>query len=213
MPKNKKGHGKRMKDDKNTLSAFYALIFRQKYIKRWGLMRNTQPETLSEHAAECAILTHALATIGNLELGRSYDTERAVTLALFHDAPEVFTGDMPTPIKYSDSLIREQFARIETQSIESLIGKLPEGFREIYRGILTQASEKDAALHVLVKAADKLCAYIKCIEEEKAGNTEFANAKLSIRAQLAEYGLPELDIFTERFLPAFELTLDAQQAL
>lgn len=202
-----------MKTDSNALSAFYALIFRQKYIKRWGLMRNTLPETLSEHAAECAILTHALATVGNLELGRSYDTERAVTLALFHDAPEVFTGDLPTPIKYSDELMRERFARIETQSIQTLVGKLPEGYREIYRKLLTGDNGEDAALHKLVKAADKLCAYIKCIEEEKAGNSEFANAKLTIKAQLEAYDLRELDIFTERFLPAFELTLDEQQAL
>ena len=194
-------------------SSFFALVFRQKYIQRWGLMRNISPESLSEHAAECAVLTHALALIGNKIFGKSYDLGRAVMLALYHDVPEVFTGDMPTPIKYSSAQLRSQFEEIERQNVDSLISKLPPEFREDYRALILCDSPEDEALRRLVKAADKLCAYIKCVEEEKVGNREFTRARLGIEAKLCEeYASPELEYFTEHFLPAFGLTLDEQQS-
>ena len=192
-------------------SAFFALVFRQKYIQRWGLMRNISPESLSEHAAECAVLTHALATIANKKFGKSYDVGRAVSLALFHDVPEVFTGDMPTPIKYASSKMRAQFEEIEKQSVEGLIDKLPAEFRDEYRALILGDGTEDEELKRLVKSADRLCAYIKCIEEEKVGNREFTRARLGIEKRLCDDGSPELKYFIENFLPAFRLTLDEQQ--
>lgn len=202
-----------MPTEENDISAFFALVFRQKHIRRWALMHNTFSETLSEHAAECAILTHALTVIGNVKFNRGYNADRAVELALFHDVPEVYTGDLPTPIKYSDPILREQFLKIEEQSIDALVNKLPEEFRGIYREILLSNGKDDHELHRIVKAADKLCAYIKCIEEEKSGNTEFTSAGISIKDQLEAIDLPELKYFMEHFLPAFMLTLDGQQKL
>lgn len=200
-----------MKEEFIETSSFYALMFRQKYIKRWGLMRNTHHESLSEHSAECAMLTHALAMIGNTMFGKSYNVDRAVTLALYHDVPEVFTGDMPTPVKYANPAIRSQFAEIEKQAVEALVSKLPSELRDQYRSLLEGNDQADAELHALVKTADKLCAYIKCIEEGKAGNTEFSKAGEEIRTQLDKNPLPELKYFTEHFLPAFLMTLDEQQ--
>ena len=199
-------------DEIKGLSAFYALVFRQKHIQRWGLMRNAVPETLAEHSSECAILTHALATIGNRIYGRDYDVGKAVTMALFHDVPEVFTGDMPTPVKYANADIREQFAKIEEQSTKGLIAKLPAELRGEYEDIFA-AIDGDKELHDLIKAADRLCAFIKCELELRYGNCEFSGAKAGIEARLAESDMPELRYFMEHFLPAFRLTLDEQQGL
>ena len=157
-------------------NSFYALIFRQKYIKRWGLMRNSRDESLAEHASETAILTHALCTIGNKYFAKDYDTERAVTLALFHDTTEVYTGDLPTPIKYFSSEMRDNYKMIEKNAQETLLSHLPEELRPDYNALL---DSDDDPLHRLVKAADKLAALIKCIEEEKSGNPEFSAAKTS----------------------------------
>ena len=197
-------------EDLKKLSSFYALVFRQKHIQRWGLMRNAFPETLAAHSSECAILTHALATIGNCVYGRDYDVGKAVTMALFHDVPEVFTGDMPTPVKYANAEIRSQFAKIEEQSTKNLIAKLPGELRSEYEGIF-DSIENDEKHHALLKAADRLCAYIKCVEEERYGNTEFTGAKKGIEERLRESAMPELEYFIEHFLPAFSLTLDEQQ--
>lgn len=194
----------------NKLSSFYALVFRQKHIRRWGLMRNAVPETLATHSSECAILTHALATIGNRVFGRSYDVGKAVTMALFHDVPEVFTGDMPTPVKYASEEIRRQFAIIEEKSTKNLIDKLPGEIKPDYEELFSSL-DNDCVHRKLVKAADRLCAYIKCQEEESCGNNEFSGAKLGIEARLKESEMPELDYFIEHFLPAFSLTLDEQQ--
>ncbi len=199
-----------MEDLKKT-SSFYALVFRQKYIQRWGLMRNAIPENLAVHSAECAVLTHALATIGNKIFGKGYDVGKAVTMALFHDVPEVFTGDMPTPVKYANAEIRAQFAEIEKQSTRALVQKLPCELRDEYKAIFEEA-DGDGEYHKLLKAADRLCAYIKCIDEERFGNCEFAGAKTGIEQRLKESSMPELDYFMRHFLPAFELTLDEQQS-
>jgi 5'-deoxynucleotidase len=186
-------------------SNFYALLFRQKYIKRWGLMRNVTEENLAEHSAETAIMTHALASIGNAVFGMHYDIGKAVVLALFHDAPEVVTGDLPTPIKYFNPQIRTSYAEIEENAVGLLLDKLPPELRPEYEPLL---SDGEPDLHLLVKAADKLCAYIKCVEEEKSGNPEFRQARITVLKALEAIDSRELKWFREHLLPAFELTLD-----
>ena len=190
-------------------NSFFALIFRQKYIKRWGLMRNSTDESLAEHASETAILTHALATIGNKYFGKSYDIERAVTLAVFHDTCEVYTGDLPTPIKYFSEEMRENYKAIEKNAANVLLSHLPEELRPDYRALLE--GDEDP-LYRLVKAADKLAALVKCIEEEKSGNTEFTAAKVSTLASIESMHMEEADYFIKEFLPAFTLTLDEMQS-
>lgn len=200
--------GKRAKHNAMNTS-FYALIFRQKYIKRWGLMRNLRDESLAEHACDTALLTHALATIGNRFFGQQYDTEHAVTLALFHDTSEVYTGDLPTPIKYYSADMRENYKTVEKNAVEALLSHLPEELIPTYRPLL--AADEDP-LYRLVKAADKLSALIKCIEEEKSGNTEFSAAKKATLSSIEALGCQEADYFVTHFLPAFSLTLDEMQS-
>lgn len=190
-------------------NSFYALVFRQKYIKRWGLMRNTTEENLSEHANEVAVLTHALCEIGNTLFDRSYDCGKAVLLALYHDVPEVYTGDLPTPIKYFDNRSKESYSAVEECAIASLLDKIPEQLRHAYEPLF--CCPDDTPERVLVKAADKLCAYIKCLEEEKCGNREFSSAKKATAASLEAMDLPELNWFMEHLLPTFTLTIDEMQ--
>lgn len=186
---------------------FFAFISRMKYINRWALMRNTNYETLSQHSFEVASLAHALAAIGNRRLGKNYDTARAALLGLYHDAPEIITGDMPTPVKYHSGEMREAFATVERYAGERLLSMLPEDMQPDFRPLL-QEDGADAALHKLVKAADKLSAYIKCVEERKAGNTEFKEAEKTTKAALEKLGCPEAEIFIAEFLRAYELPLD-----
>lgn len=188
------------------MNSFFSLLFRQKYITRWGLMRNTTQETLSEHSAEVAAVAHSLAVIGNIVYGKNYDAGEVACLALFHDAAEVFTGDMPTPVKYFSPEMRSGYAVIEKQAAETLLSKLPEELREHYRDLLSPADKEESQR--LVKIADKLCAYIKCLTEEASGNREFVNAKKTIEAALDSYDCEELDYFRKNFLGAFSLTLD-----
>lgn len=197
-------------EEMKKLSSFYALVFRQKHIMRWGLMRNAYPESLAAHSSECAILAHALATIGNKLYGKDYDVGKVVTMALFHDVPEVFTGDMPTPVKYANPSIRGQFKAIEEESTAALVAKLPSELRDEY-ALIFDAVENDEKHHKLLKAADRLCAFIKCQEEQRFGNTEFEGAKKGIEKRLAETDMPELRYFMEYFLPAFSQNLDEQQ--
>lgn len=193
-------------------NAFFPLVFRQKYIRRWGLMRNITTETLAEHSYEVAVTAHALALIGNNIFGRKYDADRTATLALFHDAPEVFTGDLPTPVKYYNKDIRENYAAIERNAVNQLTSKISPEIADEYSAILGSfVKEGDELLMPLVHAADKICAYIKCIEEEKGGNTEFRSAKASIKASLERIDLPELSWFAEHVLPSFEFDLDELQ--
>lgn len=191
-------------------NSFFALIFRQKYIRRWGLMRNVENETLAEHSAQVAMLAHALALIGNKRLGKCYDLGEVTIAALYHDGTEVYTGDMPTPVKYNTPELRQSYALIEEQAALTLLSHLPEDLRADYAPLLREELPDD--LHKIVKAADKLAAYIKCVEEVKCGNTEFADAKKITYAALKQRNLPELEIFLEEFLPAFELTLDEMQS-
>ena len=195
---------------------FFAALARMKYIDRWALMRASRRENLSEHAAEVAILAHALCEIGNLRHGRQLNAERAAVIGLFHDASEIITGDMPTPVKYGSAALREAYHAAEERATESLLARLPKDLAAVYApllGIVTAAEEGGAEelyLWRLVKAADKLSAYIKCLEEESAGNAEFRTAKKTIEAELEKLAgeLPELRDFMENCLPPYGNTLD-----
>jgi 5'-deoxynucleotidase len=188
-------------------SGFFAMLSRMKFIERWALMRNSRQENISEHSLEVSILAHALAVISNERLGGRLNVERVALLAIFHDATEIITGDMPTPIKYYNRKIQGAFKEVEQAAAEKLLKLLPEDLRGYYEDCFLPR-EEDAFLWKLVKAADKLSALIKCIEEHKAGNTEFISAEQSIRDQLQAMGLKEIDIFMQEFLPAYDKTLD-----
>ena len=187
-------------------SSFYALVLRMKHIDRWGLMRNTFSDNLAEHSLDTAVLAHALCLIGNEYFGKELDAERCAVLALFHDAGEIITGDMPTPIKYRSEALRSRYRVVEESAEAELVSRLPEKLRPHYSAIFSM--EEDAGLRPYVKAADKLSAYLKCLEELKAGNTEFRKAKEQTYAALLQNPLPALRCFMEEFLPGFELTLD-----
>ena len=184
---------------------FFALIARMRYIGRWGLMRNTFQENVQEHSHMVAVLAHGLALIQRDILGGEADPDRCAAAALFHDAPEILTGDLPTPIKYYSPEIRKAYGQVEAVSCARLLEMLPQELRGAYEPLLT---ESDPAVRQIVKAADKLSAYIKCAEELKAGNQEFASAARQTKQALTAMGLPCLDWFLEHCLPAFELDLD-----
>lgn len=188
-------------------NSFFAVFFRQKYINRWGLMRNVTNENLSTHAAEVSCLAHALAVIGNTYFGKNYNTERVAILALYHDMPEVFTGDLPTPVKYANDALRSCYAAVEQKAVEQLTDRLPKELQDEYLSLL-EITPADMELKKLVKGADKLCALIKCIEEEKMGNSDFVSARVATENSLKEMSFEELDYFIENFLPAFEGTID-----
>ena len=192
-------------------NAFYPLVFRQKYIRRWGLMRNVTTETLAEHSYEVAVTAHALASVGNALFGRNYDTGRAVMLALYHDAQEVFTGDMPTPVKYYSPESKKSYGIIEDNATAQFLSKIDPALLPEYGPLLRMDNEADGELLTLVHAADKICAYLKCVEERKSGNGEFRSAERSTLAALDRYDLPELDWFRKHVLPAFECDLDELQ--
>lgn len=195
------------------LSSFFAILSRMKYINRWGLMRNTTPESLSVHSYDTAVLAHGLCVLANTRFGAHLDPARAALLGLFHDAPEIFTGDLPTPVKYFSPGIRGAYRQVEDVSRRRLIDMLPADLRPPYAQLLDPrpAGEKDAHLFRVVKAADKLSALIKCIEEEKAGNREFQSAAAAQETYLRGMGLPEVDCFLSEFLPAYRLPLDEQK--
>ncbi|MCI8594301.1 MAG: 5'-deoxynucleotidase [Oscillospiraceae bacterium] len=185
---------------------FFALLSRMRYIQRWGLMRNTTTENVSEHSHMVAVIAHALAVIKNEKFGGSVDPGEAAVAALYHDAPEILTGDLPTPVKYFNPAIKDAYKQVEEVSAEKLLSLLPEELRDIYRPYVSEKCGSD--IHALVKAADKLSAHIKCVEELKAGNLEFREAAASTRAVLEKLPLPEVQYFMQEFLPAFSLTLD-----
>lgn len=185
---------------------FFAMLSRMKYIDRWALMRNTQRESLDSHSKEVAVIAHALALIGNRRFGKSYNPDRAAVLGLYHDAHEIITGDMPTPVKYQNEEILEAFKGVEEKATKKLVSMLPEDLQDDFSGALTGAGDEE--LLPLVKAADRISALIKCIEERKAGNTEFKKAESSTKKRLLKMKLPEAEVFVNEFLPAYELTLD-----
>nr|MDD6335847.1 5'-deoxynucleotidase [bacterium] len=188
------------------MSAFFAMMGRMKHIKRWGLMRNTQSENIQEHTAQCAAIAHALALLGNRRLGKAWDAQHIAVLALYHEAAEVITGDLATPIKYFDPEIKSAYKRIEGLAANHLLHLLPEDLQEDFAPlILPEPGSGEARL---VKAADKLCAYLKCLEELKAGNSEFERAAASTRDAILALDCPEAELFLDIFGPSFSLTLD-----
>ena len=188
-------------------NGFFAMVSRMKYINRWALMRNEHSENLCEHSFEVAVIAHALAVIGNRRFGKNLNGERAALLGLYHDTPETLTGDMPTPVKYYSEEVRLAYKTVEENACKSLVAMLPEDFREDYAAMFLP-EEADDELWKLVKAADKISALIKCIEEKKAGNSEFIKAGEGIKEAIDGLDLPEAKVFVEEFLPSYELTLD-----
>lgn len=184
---------------------FFALISRMRYIGRWGLMRNSVSENIQEHSHMVAVIAHCLAVIGREIYGKKTDPDRCATVALYHDASEILTGDLPTPVKYHDEAIRDSYKLLERSACQKLVGLLPPELQDTYRPLLL---DEDEAIRAYVKAADKLSAYIKCIEERKAGNNEFISAEIQTLNALKANPLPEVDYFLKNFVPAFELTLD-----
>ena len=186
-------------------SHFFAYISRMRFIQRWALMRNTAPENVQEHSHQAAVLAHALAVIRNERFGGHLDPGAVAAAALYHDASEILTGDMPTPIKYHDPAIRAAYKDVEAVASRKLLDLLPPELQNAYRPILL---EEDGEIRQVVKAADKLSAYIKCVEELKAGNNEFREAAAQTLRALTGYGLPEVAYFLETFMASFSLTLD-----
>ena len=186
-------------------SHFFAYISRMRFIQRWALMRNTAPENVQEHSHQVAVLAHALAVIRNEKFGGAVDPGAVAVAALYHDASEILTGDMPTPIKYDNPAIQHAYKEVEAVAEKKLLHMLPQELQSVYAPILTPT---DPDVERLVKAADKLSAYIKCVEELKAGNTEFREAAAQTRKALEGYGLPEVAYFLDTFIDSFSLTLD-----
>ncbi|MBQ6966974.1 MAG: 5'-deoxynucleotidase [Lachnospiraceae bacterium] len=191
---------------------FFAAISRMKYIGRWALMRNSREETLSEHSLEVAMIAHALCTIGNVRYGHKMNAEKAALIGIYHDASEIITGDMPTPVKYYNSNIRSAYKDVEKIADEKLLSKLPDDlkgeFEAVFKG--NDDDPEDVYMRRLVKAADKLSALIKCMEERQSGNSEFRTAENSIRKKVDDMSrdLPEVRDFMDDFLPAYGKTLD-----
>jgi 5'-deoxynucleotidase len=187
---------------------FFAYLARMKLIDRWALMRCTQRENVQEHSLQVAIIAHALGVIKNKYFGGNVNPEKIALAAIFHDATEVLTGDLPTPVKYFSSEIRNAYLAIEDHAVDQLLKLLPEGLKEAYRDLLL-IPDDELETQQIVKAADVLAAYIKCLEEESAGNHEFSRAKKSIGAKLADLSQrPEVDYFVTNFIPSFSLTID-----
>ena len=184
---------------------FFAYISRMRYIDRWALMRNSQKENVQEHSHMVAVIAHALALIRKEIYGGEIDPGEVAVAALYHDAPEILTGDLPTPVKYFNPAIRDAYKQVEEISADKLLSMLPDELRPAYVPYL---KEEPGEIYELVKAADKISAYIKCVEELKMGNNEFREAAEQTFSLLRGSPLPEVAYFIEHFLPAFELTLD-----
>lgn len=191
--------------DKN----FYAMLSRMRYINRWGLMRNTITENIAEHSLDVAIIAHGLAIIGNTHFGKNIDSERVAVLAMFHDTTEIITGDLPTPIKYFAPEIKTAYKDVEAFAGKQLLSTLPKELSDNYRDIILP-NPKESELWRYVKAADKLSALIKCVEEIAMGNMDFAKAKKSTEEAVRKMNMEEADYFLDNFIPAYSLTLDEQ---
>ena len=189
------------------MSHFFAYLSRMKFIRRWGLMHNTYPENIQEHSLRVAMVAHALAVIRNKLFAGNVNAERTAVLAVYHDAGEVLTGDLPAPVKYFNPEIKNAYKEIETAAARRLLNMIPEALKADYQRLFfIEAADREA--RELVKAADKLCAYLKCLEEIGAGNQEFAKAEKALRASVEELDLPEVRYFLDTFVPSFRLTLD-----
>jgi 5'-deoxynucleotidase len=197
-----------VRESKETVvSPFFAYLFRLRFIQRWNLMRSALPENVAEHSYDVALLTHALCTIRRDVYGTEMDTGRAVVLALFHDVVEVITGDIPSPVKHHDAAIQQNLRAMESLAGEQLLSMVPDELLPAYRP-LVRAAESDRDLLSMVKAADKLSAYLKCASEIAAGNREFAVAKRQLERIVRDFHSPEVDYFLEHFAPSFDQTLD-----
>ncbi len=189
--------------------SFFALLGRMNCIDRWGLMRNTRTENIQEHSHMVAVLAHALAVIGKEKYGATVDPGQAAIAGLYHDAPEILTGDLPTPVKYDNPAIKDAYKGVESVAADKLLSMLPAELAPAFAPYVREELEPE--LLKVVKAADKLAAHIKCLEELKAGNAEFKLAARQTRDALDRMDLPALDYFVKYFLPGFELTLDELQ--
>lgn len=187
-------------------NSFYAYMSRLKYIRRWGLMRSVEPENVAEHTFQVAIIAHALCLMHNEKAGEKISEQDVVLCALYHETAEAITGDLPTPIKYYNEEIACAYKGIEQEAEQSMLGMLPESLRARIEPYVT--GDVDPEARKIVKAADRICAYIKCIEERKSGNAEFDKAAPKIRASIEAMHMPEVDAFLESFLEAYEKTLD-----
>ena len=184
---------------------FFAYVSRLRYIRRWGLMRSVMPENDAEHSLQVAMIAHAIAIIGRDTYGRDVDPEHVLALGVYHDVSEVITGDMPTPVKYQTDELRKSYKDVERMANDRLLSMLPDGMRTAYEPYLSAPEGYDRQV---VKAADSISAYLKCLEEKRAGNREFEAAGESIKRGLEQIDLPEVQDFIRMFLPSFELSLD-----
>lgn len=190
-------------------SHFFAYMYRLRYIERWSLMRNIVKENVAEHSFHVALLTHVLCTIANEEFNRNLPTDRIVSMALFHDATEVFTGDIPTPVKHHNPKILSNFRDIEQMAAERLLDMIPPKLKPVYEPLIdTKSAGLDPELKRYVKAADLLDAYLKCVTELSAGNKEFGSAKKQIEQSIQQMNMPEMDYFLQHMAPSLEKTLD-----
>ena len=187
------------------MNNFFGMLARMKYINRWGLMRNTKTENIAEHSLEVAIIAHALAVIGNTYFEKKIDAAHIAMLGVMHDTTEIITGDLPTPIKYYAPEIRDAYKKVENVAANQLLSELPEEMRSSYKNILIEENNTDWKY---VKAADKMSAYIKCIEERKTGNKDFIKAEETIKKSLDDMKMEEVDKFIDVFLPSYAMTLD-----
>ncbi len=186
---------------------FFAMMSRMKYIYRWGLMRNTRTENICEHSLDVAMIAHALGVINNVYFQGDLDANRLALMGMYHDTTEIITGDMPTPVKYYNPLIRSVYKEVESIAKNELLSGMPQEMRPYYAALL-QDTEEEAVLWLYVKAADKMSAYIKCLEEARMGNMDFAKAAEATRKAIEDMKLPEAEYFLEQFIPAYLMTLD-----
>ncbi len=186
-------------------NSFYAMLFRMKHIKRWGIMHSLIPDYLSTHSLEVGFLAHALAMIGNDRFEKEYNCDRIAVKAIYHDVPEIFTGDIPTPVKYYSEETKNAYSAVEAASLQKLSDMLPDEFQSEYLSLFEYTTEEK----VLIKAADRISAYIKCMEEKSYGNSEFIIAGERLLASIKEMNCEEANYFMENFLDTFGLPIDS----
>lgn len=186
-------------------NGFFAMLFRMKHIKRWGIMHSLIPDYLSSHSVEVAFIAHSLAIVGNKFFDKHYNCDRIAVKAMYHDVPEIFTGDIPTPVKYFSEETKNAYTAVEDASLDKLMGMLPPDFREEYISLFDNSEEE----HIIIKAADRLSAYIKCLEEQNYGNKEFDVAGRRLLATIKSMNCPEADYFLDNFIEPYGLPIDS----
>ncbi|MGI6168611.1 MAG: 5'-deoxynucleotidase [Christensenellales bacterium] len=188
------------------MSHFFAYLSRMRFIRRWNIMRNTQSENIQEHSLQVSMVAHALCRIKNRYYDGRVDEGKVLALAVYHEAPEVITGDLSTPIKYFNPEIKHAYKKVEQIAASTLLAMLPDDLQAEYQPLLLP--DETSEEWQIVKAADRICAYLKCVEEMKAGNMEFEKAQANIRSSIDRLGRPEVSYFMEKFAPSFSLSLD-----